>query len=168
MEYANLIIAGVAFIVSLISLVFSLNAQRKSDNKTYNDYLLDKIVLSYNKIEADIILLDQGIIDEEFTSDIVNEEVVFSLCCAKSKALSLGDQELFDFLNSILEGTDPFKMGSFIDEYFDKRVKFLAIKDKDDRKKYSKEILVPMLERTRSYRNEIIKKIFRKIKLFNR
>ena len=168
MEYANLIIAGVAFIVSLISLVFSLNAQRKSDNKTYNDYLLDKIILGYNKIEADIVLLDQGLIDEGFTADALNKEVILSLCAAKSKALSLGDKELFNFLNSILNGTDPNQMGAFIDEYFDKRKEFLAIKDNEEKEKYSKEVLVPMLEKTRAYRDEIINEVFRKIKLINR
>ena len=63
------------------------------DNKTYNDYLLDKIILGYNKIEADIVLLDQGFVDEEFTADALNKEVILSLCAAKSKALSLGDKE---------------------------------------------------------------------------
>lgn len=164
MEYLNIVIAIVAFIVSLTSLILSISLEKKEDNRNYNKYLLEKIVLCYNKIEADIMLLDQQLVDEEFTRLNINGQVLLSLCEAKSKAKAMGENDLFDYLDSIFEGKDNIKMGDFIDDYFDKRDEYLKIKDKEERKQYCKNNILPLIVVARDNRDKVIAEVFKKVK----
>ena len=117
------------FIVAIVALVFSALSyfkvveinKRQTSRDDYN-YLLSMIVIPYNLLEADLMLLAQGTIDLTFNKDKMDKDTLLALCEAKSYARVHENEALYDFLNRIIVGDESdCDIGKIIDDYFSSR-----------------------------------------------
>ncbi len=116
----SLFVAILSFIIACFTLYTTRKIAKQQRKKQDLDYLSSALVLPYNKIETDIMMLADGR-DIKLDHDEFDKEVLDNICSAKSYALMSHNIKLFKYLDGLVTGESPEKMGLFIEEYFKAR-----------------------------------------------
>lgn len=160
----QIVIAALSLLIAIVSLIFSIlsyiavktiNGQQIR-REEYN-YLLSKIVIPYNLLETDMMLLAQGTFDKEFTKDKIDKEALLFISEAKNYALINNNTKLFDYLDGLITGKSEEDIGGLIDNYFLERDK--VIKNKSSLKRLGPGLRDKYLEMARNYRDGTIEEI---------
>lgn len=151
------LIAIASLAVSILSLITVMKINKQQIRREEIQFLLQKIVKTYNLIETDIMLLAQGTFDEMFTRDSLDKEALNAISETKSYAIITKNDLLFSYLDGIITGCAKENMGRLINEYFHQRGKI----DKKNIALFGKQIRDDYLSRVRDLRDRTIDKITR-------
>lgn len=166
----QLIIAILSMLVSITALIFAIlsytkvvEINKRQISRDEDNYLLSMIVVPYNLLETDLMLLAQGTIDPSFNKIDMDKDTLLSLCKTKSYARVHDNKALYDFLNGIIIGDEKeADIGKLIDDYFNARD--LVIKtdgDVSEEGKRIREIFMPLIHKYRNYTIVMIKNLSR-------
>lgn len=110
----------IAIFLSAVTLATTIKISNNQKRKHDIDYLTNALIVPYNKIEADIIMLSDGR-NTFLDHDQFDKEVLNGICISKSYALLIDNMELFNYLDGLITGEAQENMGKFIEDYFKAR-----------------------------------------------
>lgn len=173
----ELLLTILAFMVSAVSCVFGVlsfantaRIHKQQESNAQNEFLMSHVVETYNYLETDIMLLAQGTYDSTFEKDKLDHDALLSISISKSYALVINNQNLFDYVDSLLTEKCSEDMGALIEDYFKDRKVAISesiVNGKIDSallKEKGNKLRQKYLERTRDLRNATIKRIKKIIK----
>ena len=164
----QLIIAFLSILVSIAALIIAILSYIKVDeinkrqiSRDEDNYLLSMIVVPYNLLETDLMLLAQGTIDLSFNKIDMDKDTLLSLCKTKSYARVHDNEKLYRFLNGIIIGEEKnANIGKLIDDYFAARNLIIKIGgDISKEGKRIREIFMPLIHKYRNYTIKEIKRL---------
>lgn len=127
LEVVSILLAIASLVIAILSFVVVKKINKQQVLREQYQYLMDKVVFPYNLIEADIMLLAEGIYDVYFSKEQLDKQTLLSLSQAKSFAKFIRNESLFDYIDCLISGNKlktggyAEEMGKLIEDYFKSR-----------------------------------------------